>query len=71
VTPDIDPAQEGDVASHRRDPNGLGPDRVRPVLASHFQEDRATVDRELANAPADIRQSIPFAPTGAAIEVDE
>lgn len=37
---------------------------------SHFRQDRATIDRELANAPADIRQRFRFAPIGAGIEIE-
>jgi len=37
---------------------------------SHFQQDRATIERELAEAPADIRQSFRFAPIGTGIEIE-
>jgi L-ascorbate metabolism protein UlaG (beta-lactamase superfamily) len=36
---------------------------------SHFQQDRATIERELADAPADIRRSFSFAPIGTGIEI--
>jgi len=36
---------------------------------SHFQQDRATIERELANAPADIRQSFRLVPIGTGIEL--
>lgn len=37
---------------------------------SHFQQDRATIERELATAPADVRQSFRFAPIGTGIEIE-
>jgi L-ascorbate metabolism protein UlaG (beta-lactamase superfamily) len=37
---------------------------------SHFQQDRATIERELASAPADIRQRFRFAPIGTGIEIE-
>jgi L-ascorbate metabolism protein UlaG (beta-lactamase superfamily) len=37
---------------------------------SHFQQDRATIERELANAPADVRHSFRFAPIGTGIEIE-
>jgi L-ascorbate metabolism protein UlaG (beta-lactamase superfamily) len=37
---------------------------------SHFQQDRATIERELAEAPADVRQSFRSAPIGTGIEVE-
>jgi L-ascorbate metabolism protein UlaG (beta-lactamase superfamily) len=51
---------------------------VRPRMAvpihyegwSHFQQDRATIERELAGAPADIRQTFRFAPIGTGIEIE-
>jgi L-ascorbate metabolism protein UlaG (beta-lactamase superfamily) len=36
---------------------------------SHFQQDRATIERELANAPADVRPSFHFVPIGTAVEL--
>ena len=36
---------------------------------SHFQQDRSTIERELANAPADIRGSFRFAPIGSGVEI--
>jgi L-ascorbate metabolism protein UlaG (beta-lactamase superfamily) len=36
---------------------------------SHFQQDRATIERELAGAPADIHRSFRFAPIGTGIEI--
>jgi L-ascorbate metabolism protein UlaG (beta-lactamase superfamily) len=37
---------------------------------SHFQQDRGTIERELAEAPADIRQSFRFAPIGTGIDIE-
>jgi L-ascorbate metabolism protein UlaG (beta-lactamase superfamily) len=50
----------------------LRPRTVVPVHYegwSHFQEGRDVVERELARAPAAVRDSVRWAPIGAAVEV--
>jgi hypothetical protein len=37
---------------------------------SHFKEGRATIERRLASAPAEVRDCIEWAPIGAPIDLD-
>ena len=53
----------------------LGPIHARTVIPihyegwTHFRQNRTVMDREFAKAPADIRQSVRWAPIGGAMQV--